>query len=231
MVNIQNRSTPAGPRIKRVAAALASCAIGFCSIVAAANAKQKRGVTEDDFDGDHADQVTVSSIIPLISAGEISGSSNLIRTKDGVGFNFNTADLEADAPYTMWWVTFNRPKKCLSACECGLADLGDPAVDAGVFFAGGRMSDQAGQANFAGEIAYGELPPGEDQIPFPGIEAPIGPGSEVHLVVRAHGDALSDPDALKAQLTQFNGGCAPNSCVDVQASIHRSQLCRKRSRR
>lgn len=178
------------------------------------------------------DRVSVSDIVPIITPGDgpVSGASTLKWTKKGVGFDFNTTDLEPSAPYTMWWVTFNKPKNCDTPCACGLDDLDDPRVDAGVFFAGGRMSDAAGQAVFAGEIDYGELPQGEDQVPFPGIEAPIKRTAEVHLVVRDHGPALDDPAALKAQLTEFNGGCPPNSCVDVQASIHPSPFCRARSR-
>jgi len=92
------------------------------------------------------------------------------------------------------------------------------------------MSDEYGQANFAVEIGFGELPKGEDQVPFPGIDAPIRRRAEVHLVVREHGEALADPLALKEQLTQFNGGCGPEGCTDVQVSIHPSQLCRKQRR-
>lgn len=216
---------------RRFGIGVATSALGLCALVASANAEQGYNRANNFI----ADQVTVSDIISLTPSGDhdaapISGASNLTRTQNGVGFDYNTADLEPNAPYTMWWVAFNRPKNCLSPCECGLVDLADPAVKAGVFFAGGRMSDEFGQANFAGEIGYGELPKGEDQIPFTGIDAPIRRRAEIHLVVRGHGDALTDPAALKEQLTQFNGGCPPNGCADVQASIHPSQFCRKRRR-
>lgn len=180
--------------------------------------------------------VTVNKIVQLTDDrpfnGPISGISTITRLKNGVSFEYNTADLEPNAPYTMWWVTFNRPQRCLEPHACGLIDLTNPKVDAGVFFAGGRMTDAYGQADFTGEINYGELPEGNDQIPFPGIEAPIKRRAEIHLVVRAHGPALKDPMALRAQLTEFNGGCPPNDgCVDVQASIHQSPYAPKRWRR
>ena len=180
--------------------------------------------------------VTVHDITSLAEDHEfdepISGAATITRTKRSVSFEFNTADLEPNAPYTMWWVTFNRPHRCLEPHACALIDLSDPRVDAGVFFAGGRMTDAYGQADFTGEIDYGELPKGNDQIPFPGIEAPIKRGAEIHLVVRAHGPALDDPQALRAQLTEFNGGCPPNDgCVDVQVSVHPSPYARKRWRR
>lgn len=222
----------AATALAQISAIIAAALTSLLAAASTAHADVDREIAARYVRGDAA-QVTISDINALVgdTDAEISGASSLTWSRDGVGFDYNTADLEPDAPYTMWWVTFNRPRKCLSACECGLVDLADPAVDAGVFFAGGRMTDQHGQADFAGEIDYGELPTGEDQIPFPGIEAAIKRRSEIHLVVREHGEALADPADLKAQLTQFNGGCGPNSCNDVQVSIHRSQFCRKRSRR
>ena len=232
---IHLRFTQAARSAMRIAASIAFCSIGLCALIASANAEPGKERSSNHFVNKFADQVTISDINSLIStdgheAHAISGASKLTWTKDGVGFDYNTTDLEPDAPYTMWWVTFNRPRNCLSPCECGLVDLADPAVRAGVFFAGGRMTDEYGQASFSGEIDYGELPKGEDQIPFPGIDAPIRRRAEIHLVVRGHGDALADPLALEEQLTQFNGGCPPNGCADVQVSVHPSQFCRKRRR-
>lgn len=157
---------------------------------------------------------------------EIDGTTVLTRSKSGVGFLFNTTDLEPNAPYTVWWVTFNRPRRCFEPYRCGADDFGNPSAQPGVFFATGRVADARGQANFAAQVDYGELPEGEDQIPFPDLDRPIWPGAEIHLVVRAHGSALPDPDGLMDQLTQFNGGCPPNDCVDVQVSIHLAKKIR-----
>lgn len=43
----------------------------------------------------------------------VDGSSTLARTRSGVGFVLNTTGLEASAPYTVWWVVFNRPRHLL----------------------------------------------------------------------------------------------------------------------
>jgi hypothetical protein len=61
---------------------------------------------------------------------------------------------------------------------------------------------------------------------FPGIgtaEGLLNPlRAEIHLVTRSHGSAfLNDPVMLNQQLNLFNGGCPPNTCVNLQASIHR----------
>jgi hypothetical protein len=45
--------------------------------------------------------------------------------------------------------------------------------------------------------------------------------SEIHLVLRSHGPAMVDnPQVLQEQLSSFNGGCPPNTCGNLQASIH-----------
>jgi hypothetical protein len=44
--------------------------------------------------------------------------------------------------------------------------------------------------------------------------------AEIHLVVRSHGPASADPAVLQQQLTTFNGGCPPNTCMNVQAAPH-----------
>ena len=148
------------------------------------------------------------------------GTSILNRTKTGVGFVFNTTDLQPKAPYTVWWVVFNKPRHCATPHDCGAEDLSNPKVRPGVFFAAGRLSDAQGQANFAAQIDYGALPDGEDQVPNPDRDHPIRPGAEIHLVIRSHGPASKDPEVLAAQLSQFNGGCPPEDCANVQASIH-----------
>ncbi|MBI3245111.1 MAG: hypothetical protein HYZ50_01245 [Deltaproteobacteria bacterium] len=61
-----------------------------------------------------------------------------------------------------------------------------------------------------------------------GVVAGIGTGmgllnakkAEIHLVVRTHGLASTDPAVLQLQLTTFNGGCPPNTCVNVQVAPH-----------
>ncbi|MDJ0941881.1 MAG: hypothetical protein QNJ30_00325 [Kiloniellales bacterium] len=203
--------------------ALSAVALGATGAAEADSAAQARFFSKE--------KVSVAAVVDLPalpdgSFAELDGTTVLTRTKTGVGFTFNTTDLAADAPYTVWWVTFNRPRHCLAPYLCGADDFGNPAAEPGVFYATGRVSDAYGQAEFSGEVDYGELPQGEDQVPFPSLDRPIRPGAEVHLIVRAHGPASEDPEVLDAQLTEFNGGCPPYDCVDVQASLHRSPKLR-----
>ena len=181
-----------------------------------------------------------STVFPIIEPGSINSSlgdevdatTMLVRRKDGVGMWFNSTDLEPNAPYTTWWVVFNKPRQCWVPCECGFIDVFDPTqamnAQTAVFWATGRMTDNNGQAVFTAQNRLNELPDGEGQFLFgPGL---LNPAAEIHLVTRAHGPALDGAD-LEAQLTQFNGGCPivgdPN-CFDAQVSVHRSPICRAR---
>ena len=159
---------------------------------------------------------------------EVDGASTLVRTKGGVGYIVNTRGLLPGGAYTNWFVVFNRPEQCSERCACGLGDLANPFVEAGVFYATGRVADAYGQATFAAEIDYGELPDGVDQIPFLPLAAPISPRAEVQLVVRTHNQAAADAETRDMQLSSFNGGCGLEGCVDVQAAIHRSPFCKTR---
>ncbi len=146
---------------------------------------------------------SISMVREFAPEGEPSplagGSSTLVRAGDGVAFNLSTSDLAPNAPYTVWWVGFNPDNPCIDestkTCSCTGNDL-RPDKDS-VFYATGGMSDRLGTATFAGNVEYGKLPMGFDQIPV--FDTPDGPitfnaplenGAEIHFVIRAHGPAL-----------------------------------------
>jgi len=126
-------------------------------------------------------------------SGHLSGgSSTLVRADDGLAFNLTTTSLRPNSPHTIWWVAFNPDNPCISnedPCSCSAEAL-RPGADS-VFYATGAMSDRLGSVSFAGNVEYGEVPAGIDQIPFGGLfGVGIQPGAEIHFVVRAHGPAL-----------------------------------------
>jgi hypothetical protein len=143
----------------------------------------------------------------------VDGSSLLVRTETGVAMTINTKDLQPQGAYTTWWVTFNNPAACATPCECMGADLTVPDVDGAAFWATGRVADRFGQAEFAANTDFGELPERDDQV-LEANEDGIQPGAEIHLVVRSHGRALGR--FLEDQLTTLNGGCPPNECLNEQ---------------
>lgn len=171
--------------------------------------------------------------------GVVDGSSTLLRTDNGVAYSLNTSELGKKFAYTNWFVNFNNPEDCTTPCACGDVDFDKPDVEIGVFWATGRVADKYGQAVFAANANYGELPTGFDQVPFaPDFNAPIKEGAEIHIVVRSHGKASKDPDELASQLFEFNGLCDDggdddddddgddaNVCADVQFAVHRSPTC------
>lgn len=213
--------------------------ITACCIALALAAAPAIADDDDDEDGGRdfgrfrTEQVSVAPFValPPLDDGtliEVDGTSMLVRTRTGVGFTLHSRELEPDTPYTTWWVVFNRPRKCIIRYQCGGDDLFNPDAEVGVFYATGAVSDSYGQVGMSGEIDYGELPDGFDQVPFPSLDHPIRRNAEIHLILRTHGPASFDPDMLESQLTEFNGGCPPGDCFDVQASIHRSPLLRTR---
>ena len=204
------------------------------TLLLAAAAPPSPALADDDYDEDDAVSAVSFAGVERFEAaggGAFDGSTILNRNAEGVAYTFSTRDLRRAAPYTNWWVAFNNPEACVEPCACSDADFANAKVDIGVFWATGRVSNGFGQADFSAGIAYGELPAGEDQVPFaPAFASPIAPGAEIHLIVRAHGPRL--PGGLEAQLMQFNGGCPPfpvddlDGCIDVQFSVHRSPQCK-----
>ena len=136
---------------------------------------------------------SISMIRDNADAALEGGSSTLVRASDGLAFNLISNGLARNAPYTVWWVGFNPDNTCITddpaVCTCGPDRL--RAGQDSIFYATGAMSDKLETATFAGEIIYGEVPDGFDQVPFGGaFGVGIQEGAEIHFVVRAHGRAL-----------------------------------------
>lgn len=176
-----------------------------------------------------ADETSASPVQSFDGETEVDGTSILHRIGDQgrVAMTLETRELENNSPYTIWWVVFNNPELCDTPCACGDPDFANAdEVGIGVFWATGRFSNNVGDADFAAQVDEGELPRGPDQVPFPDFASPLEDedDAEIHLVVRAHGQPLSQQTQLR-QLTEFDGGCPPNVCVDVQFAIHPSPSC------
>jgi hypothetical protein len=149
--------------------------------------------------------------------------SQLVRSKDAVFMTFHTQGLTPGTVATAWWVFFNDPKQCATS-PCRVADLlTNPASEPSLLYAAGRVVGPDGALDIGAYRAAGDTAGGETFPPFPtpnpGLLDPRR--AEIHIVIRTHGPALlGDAAALAAQLTTFNGGCPPNTCANVQVSIH-----------
>ena len=159
-----------------------------------------------------------AGVFPFAGGPDIAGaSSTLVRNDGGVTMTIHTSGLVPGNAYTVWWIVFNNP----AACEggCGLDDLTRPDVRASLVYATGHVVG-SDTANFGAWLGVGDTAHVLASPP-----SPAGPygledarKAEIHLVIRTHGPA--DPAYLPAQISSFNGGCPPNTCTNVQASMH-----------
>ena len=131
---------------------------------------------------------------------------------------FHSQGLTPGTVATAWWVFFNDPKECATD-PCRVADLlTNPASQPSLLYAAGRVVGPDGALDMGSFRAAGDTTGGESFPPFPATNPKH---AQVHIVIRTHGPALlADPAALALQLTTFNGGCPPNTCANVQVSIH-----------
>lgn len=166
------------------------------------------------------------------SPDEATGAVRLNRTRNELWASVQVTDLDQDSAFTLWAVIFNRPGECTTnpagPVRCSATDLmavPNPAR-ASAFNVGAFVTGEDGTANINIHIRSGAPPDGafvlwgngglNDNGVDPGLRKGNGFGAEVHLVIRTHGEII--PDAIAAQLSMINGGCPPNTCVNVQVA-------------
>jgi len=152
-----------------------------------------------------------------IASGAVVGTSQLVRSPNGVAMNLRTTGLDPGAAYTVWWVIFNNPEFCEDFCN--EPDLFNPDVLATVLGATGHVIGHDGVGNFAAYLAEGDT---SDVAPFglPGDAVGLIDSTQaaIHLVVRTHGPPI--PGHVKEQISTFGGGCDVNACEDQQFAAH-----------
>lgn len=146
------------------------------------------------------------------------------KKPDGVFGHISSSNLPAGEVVTFWWVFFNNSSNC-SVAGCQPSDLNNPAVNASLQYGGGAIVGASRRADFSGFLALGDNT-GYYLLPmFPNMPNPA-PGltntkeAVIHIVLRKHGPASSDPAVLEQQLTTFTGGCSvsPTACANLQAA-------------
>ena len=181
-----------------------------------------------------ATTVQSADVITFQPAGDFGGSGNVLdpgdffppgsnnhatlkRGKDYLQFNVHTTDLPQGA-YTVWWIIFNDPDDCNQPnAEGGLCGGGNDGADlfvptAAVLWATGKVVQANGVGNFSDRIYVGET---RDETIILGSalsSALTDPqNAEVHLAIKYHGLASSDPDILYEQTHTLLGNCDGNS--------------------
>ena len=150
------------------------------------------------------------------------GGGSLSRNNDAFFGNVFANGLAPGTVATLWVAVFNNPQYCAQEI-CVPADFVNPFVYGSLLYGGGRVVGADGYANFGayrriGDNVGAQINPGYPN-PSPGLTEPRT--AQIHFVIRTHGPASADPAVLQQQLTMFNGGCPPNSCVNVQAAVFR----------
>ncbi len=164
-----------------------------------------------------SEKISASPFVTLMSGAVVpAAGSQLIREKDAVSMTANTRGLTSGNVYTAWWVIFNNPENCFTR-PCTPVDINsNPAVQGSLVLAGARIVGPDGAASYGAYLAVGDtafLQAGS------GLLDPKH--AEIHIAIRSHGPASAlDAMQLAAALTSFNGGCPPNTCMTVQASVH-----------
>jgi len=141
--------------------------------------------------------------------------SILVRTKAGVGMTIHSFGLVPGNVYTAWITVFNNPKRCATD-PCTGADLPNPDVQAVGLWGSAQIAGDDGTADFGAFRAVGDTSGQAGFGTATALEKPFK--AQIHLVVRSHGPVI--PAMLSDQLSMFNGGCPPNTCMNVQAAIH-----------
>ncbi len=190
-------------------AGMSGCGVVLAMVaLAAPAAAQKAGTDVVATESFRPERSTMGGAIVYGSA------TRLVRTRDDVTATIHTSGLMPGFVYTAWFAIFNFPENCFTR-PCTPNDISNnPAVQGSLLNFGGALADLDGTADFGEHRAVGDT-----------TNARSGPGlldprrAEIHLVVRSHGPALPDPQFAE-QLTMFNGGCPPNTCMNVQAAVH-----------
>jgi hypothetical protein len=161
-----------------------------------------------------SEKISIRAVLVMATGAVQQGAgSQLTRDKDSIFGIINTKGLNPGWVYTAWFGIFNNPDQCATR-PCSAADFANPAVMGSRVNFGGRLIGPDGAATYGGFLGLGDTTAAFDG---PGLLDPKH--AEIHMVVRSHGPALMGA-AFMDQLGRFNGGCPPNTCMNVQSSVH-----------
>ena len=160
--------------------------------------------------------VSTTQPVVVIMGGAEVGEATITRNANGASATFHTTGLTPGDVYSLWWAVFDNPDECLDVPVAGCDPTDFLLVNGGAKGVGAHVVGSSGKASFGARLKLGEVLDGGGVPSFNTFDDLLG--SEFHLVVRNHGPAL--PGQLDEQFSEFNGGCPPNSCANVQASVH-----------
>ena len=177
------------------------------------------------------------STSPVYWLSSVVGSSQLVRTPNGVSFTYHTSGLPPGQVVTLWVVVFNNPGECATS-PCTLADMANLKTGGDFLYGGGHVIGGSGRGNFGGRLAAGDVSgSGLAEIGGSALGLIDPLTAEIQFALHSHGPAVPGR-TLKAQLSSFLGGCQTflgnegiadgpedipdevGECVTFQSSVH-----------
>jgi hypothetical protein len=192
-------------------------------------------IIDTEIESKKANKSTVDVINPIL--GEVTGTSTLHRTNNGITVNYKTTGLTPGYAYTLWIVIWNSPENCATPNQCNdgdfaIADL----VEVEVLYGGGHVVGNSGKGNFSAHLNEDDVSGSINDLfglpPAGGLQSGNSLGAEVHFVLRSHGPKI--PGMVSDQISSYEGGCtdpfaiapfteipdAVGECGDIEFAIH-----------
>ena len=134
----------------------------------------------------------------------VTGEATMTRTSEGIRVDGSANGLVAGDTYTLWIAIFENSHGC-GEPGCGLSDLGKQRTQATIMNFGGFVADGTGDF----EAHLDRHDPGAHQIlggtGRPGVDNTYL--SELHVILRSHGEAEEDLADLAEQLSMVGAFC------------------------
>lgn len=151
------------------------------------------------------------------SGSGVSGNATLSRSTQGLWADIEVEGLTTGYAYSVWWAIFDNPNGCDGNCDppdLTRRQAQGSLVNGGGFVAAG--STVSHQSHLARHDVEGKSVHEGDAS---GIDNPYG--AEVHVAIRSHGEAETDPADLAEQTSVFGSFCnlpdppVPGGCQNV----------------
>ena len=135
-------------------------------------------------EAEECEGTTLTASLATINNSGVTGTATLCISEDGVHTRITAHNLTPGNPYTVWFVYFDDPSKCLSPGQCTGADAVAPAADPeGVLGRYDSITAKGSTGTFSGHVG---MQPSK--------------GSVIVMPIFAHGSLSSDGHIRARQL-------------------------------
>ena len=190
--------------------------LGSTSFTLAGDDDRRRGRDRDKEDEFQFVEFNILSPLNESTSGDAIDDSEIEfeRFDDGFYIEAETTGLIPGHTYTIWAGVFNDPDECTGKCD--ITDFGVEGWSI-IWTGEGLIADEDGEIEFEALVIENE--PAGEIVTGPGLVEMEG--AEIHLFIRSHGPASSDPMVLEEQLSLLMGGCDLYGCDVPQYAVLR----------